>query len=99
MKPKTPTEHEDGLLKYLEDIIGTSKYKEPIEEAMVEIEQLQDDHGDKLNRLRIAEKDKNALEDKKREAEDYLRSMSGRSRGCGSGNEEEIERKIVSLLC
>ncbi|KAI0427163.1 condensin complex component SMC4 [Xylaria sp. FL1042] len=26
-------EHEDGLLEYLEDIIGTSKYKTPIEEA------------------------------------------------------------------
>lgn len=25
MKPKAPNEHEDGLLEYLEDIIGTSK--------------------------------------------------------------------------
>lgn len=25
MKPKAPTEHEDGLLEYLEDIIGTSR--------------------------------------------------------------------------
>jgi len=40
---------------------------------MVEMEQLQEDRGDKLNRLRIVEKEKNALEDKKREAEDYLR--------------------------
>ena len=27
MKPKAPNEHEDGLLEYLEDIIGTSKVK------------------------------------------------------------------------
>lgn len=25
MKPKAPNEHEDGLLEYLEDIVGTSK--------------------------------------------------------------------------
>ena len=27
MKPKAQNEHEDGLLEYLEDIIGTSSYK------------------------------------------------------------------------
>jgi structural maintenance of chromosome 4 len=76
------------MLEYLEDIIGTSKYKEHVEEAMVKIEQLQEDRGDKLNRLRIVEKEKNALEDKKREAEDYLRLQNEHvrgSRGCGSG--------------
>ena len=36
MKPKAATEHEDGLLEYLEDIIGTSKYKEPIDDALVQ---------------------------------------------------------------
>ncbi|KIK68539.1 hypothetical protein GYMLUDRAFT_189741 [Collybiopsis luxurians FD-317 M1] len=72
MKPKGG-EHDDGLLEYLEDIIGTSKYKEPIEEAFVELENLQDSRQEKLNRLRIVEKEKNALEEKKKEAEDYLR--------------------------
>ena len=73
MKPKAPTEHEDGLLEYLEDIIGTSRYKAPIDEALVEMERLSEDRGEKLNRLRIVEREKNALEEKKREAEDYLR--------------------------
>lgn len=27
MKPKGLTEHESGMLEYLEDIIGTSRYK------------------------------------------------------------------------
>ncbi|KAL0952089.1 hypothetical protein HGRIS_008725 [Hohenbuehelia grisea] len=72
MKPKG-TEHDDGLLEYLEDIIGTSHYKEPIDEALVEVERLQDERGEKLNRLRLVEKEKNALEDRKREAENYLR--------------------------
>ncbi|KAH9837376.1 RecF/RecN/SMC [Rhodofomes roseus] len=73
MKPKAPTEHEDGLLEYLEDIIGTSQYKEPIEEALAAVERLSEDRQEKLNRLRIVEKDRNALEAKKKEAEDYLR--------------------------
>ena len=73
MKPKAQTEHEDGLLEYLEDIIGTSKYKEPIDEALVETERLQEDRQTKINRLRHVEKEKIALEAQKKEAEDYLR--------------------------
>jgi len=73
MKPKAPTEHEDGLLEYLEDIIGTAKYKEPIDEAMIEVERLQEDRQIKLNRLRLVEKEKAALEERKKEAEDFLR--------------------------
>ncbi|KAI0066534.1 hypothetical protein BV25DRAFT_1849078 [Artomyces pyxidatus] len=73
MKPKAPSEHEDGLLEYLEDIIGTSQYKEPIETSLAEIEKLVEDRVEKMNRLKIVEREKNALEAKKREAEDYLR--------------------------
>jgi structural maintenance of chromosome 4 len=73
MKPKAPSEHEDGLLEYLEDIIGTAKYKEPIDEAMIEVERLHEDRQVKLNRLRLVEKEKAALEERKKEAEDYLR--------------------------
>lgn len=73
MKPKAQNEHDEGLLEYLEDIIGTSKYKEPIDDAMVEVERLQDERQVKLNRLRIVEKEKEALVKQKKEAEDYLR--------------------------
>lgn len=73
MKPKAPTEHEDGLLEYLEDIIGTSKYKTPIDEALVDLDALGEQRSEKLNRLRIVEREKNALEERKREAEDFLR--------------------------
>lgn len=73
MKPKAATEHEDGLLEYLEDIIGTSRYKEPIEQALVELDALAEHRTEKLNRLRIVEREKNSLEDKKREAEEFLR--------------------------
>ena len=33
MKPKSQTPHDTGLLEYLEDIIGTDKYIETIEEC------------------------------------------------------------------
>jgi hypothetical protein len=62
MKPKAPSEHEDGLLEYLEDIIGTSKYKAPIEECNEEVEKLNEDRGARLTRLRHVEKEKSRLE-------------------------------------
>ena len=34
MKPKAVNEHEDGLLEYLEDIIGSNKYIERIAEVV-----------------------------------------------------------------
>lgn len=106
MKPKG-SEHDDGLLEYLEDIIGTSQYKEPIDEAMTAMEALQEERQDKLNRLRLVEKDKNALEAKKREAEDYLRLQNDHVRaqsrlwqyyimGC-LRNETALMARIVSF--
>ncbi|ORY34983.1 RecF/RecN/SMC N terminal domain-domain-containing protein [Naematelia encephala] len=76
MKAKAQNEHEDGLLEYLEDIIGTTKYKQPIEEASQEVETLNDARGEKMNRLRVVEREKAALEEKKREAEDFLRDTN-----------------------
>ncbi|KAI5998259.1 RecF/RecN/SMC [Pisolithus albus] len=73
MKPKAQNEHEDGLLEYLEDIVGTSAYKAPIEEALTAMEALSEDRTEKLNRLRIVEREKSALEAQRREALDYLR--------------------------
>ncbi|CAG8698710.1 5995_t:CDS:2, partial [Scutellospora calospora] len=73
MKPKAPNEHEDGLLEYLEDIIGTSKYKAPIEDANDKIEKYNEERLEKLHRVKIVEKEKQGLEAKKKEAEDFLR--------------------------
>lgn len=80
MKAKAQNEHEDGLLEYLEDIIGTTKYKEPIEQANLEVEQLNEDRGEKMNRLRVVEREKASLEDKKREAESFLRDTNDLTR-------------------
>ncbi|RDA88631.1 hypothetical protein CP532_5847 [Ophiocordyceps camponoti-leonardi (nom. inval.)] len=73
MKAKAANEHEDGLLEYLEDIIGTSKYKTPIEEAAAEVETLNDVCVEKSGRVQHVEKEKQNLEDKKNEALDYVR--------------------------
>ena len=73
MKPKAASEHDDGLLEYLEDIIGTSKYKSPIEESATEIETLNEVCTEKNARLQHVEKEKNGLEDKKNKALAYIR--------------------------
>ncbi|CAK1359122.1 unnamed protein product [Cercospora beticola] len=73
MKPKAANEHDDGLLEYLEDIIGTSKYKTPIEEAATETETLNEVCLEKSTRVQHVEKEKNGLEHKKEKALAYLR--------------------------
>ncbi len=108
MKPKAPSEHEDGLLEYLEDIIGTSRYKEPIEEALVEMEKYSEERMEKLNRLKIVERERNALEKQKKEAEDYLRLQNEHVRALSRLwqwylwkcllNEEEFTKNMASFL-
>ena len=74
MKPKAANEHDDGLLEYLEDIIGTSKYKSPIEESAAEVENLNDVCVEKSSRVQHVEKERNSLEDKKNKALSYIRN-------------------------
>ncbi|KAL8977998.1 MAG: hypothetical protein Q9205_006316 [Flavoplaca limonia] len=73
MKPKAANEHDDGLLEYLEDIIGTSKYKTPIEESAVEVDTLNEVCTEKSARVQHVEKEKNGLEDKKNKALTYIK--------------------------
>ena len=48
MKPKAQSEHEEGMLEYLEDIIGSSRFKEPIEQLSSEVESLNEARGEKV---------------------------------------------------
>lgn len=73
MKPKAANEHDDGLLEYLEDIIGTSKYKSPIEESATEVDNLNEVCVEKGARVQHVEKEKNGLEDKKNKALAYIK--------------------------
>jgi structural maintenance of chromosome 4 len=72
MKPKSPSPHETGLLEYLEDIIGSNKYVESIEEAFTQVESLNEIRQEKLNRVKLVEKEKDSLEGAKSEAEEFL---------------------------
>lgn len=72
MKPKAERESDDGLLEYLEDIIGTAKYKAGIEAGLVEIDTLNDVCVEKENRFELVEKEKNSLESGKDEALEFL---------------------------
>ncbi|KAJ3333038.1 hypothetical protein HDU76_011991 [Blyttiomyces sp. JEL0837] len=73
MKPKAVSEHEDGLLEYLEDIIGTTNYHEAIEKSTKLVEELNLERDEKLTRLKMVEKEKNAVEPRKKEAEEFLK--------------------------
>lgn len=85
MKAKARDGNDDGLLEYLEDIIGTSKYKEPIEKANSKLEILNEDRAEKLSRVKYVSREMDGMEDKKAEAENYLE------------NENELARKKNEL--
>ncbi|XP_033953366.1 structural maintenance of chromosomes protein 4 isoform X1 [Pseudochaenichthys georgianus] len=72
MKPKGQTEHDEGMLEYLEDIIGSCRLKQPILTLARRIELLNEQRGEKLNRVKLVEKEKNALEGEKNKAVDFL---------------------------
>lgn len=65
MKPKADNDSEDGMLEYLEDIIGTSRYKSEIEESETQLESLNDDCATKANRLDIVKREIAKLQDEK----------------------------------
>lgn len=74
MKPKGQNEHDTGMLEYLEDIIGTYRFKEPLEKLNEKVEMLTELRVEKLNRLRIVEKEKQALEEPMQSAVQYLKT-------------------------
>ena len=72
MPPKGKDNNDDGLLEYLEDIIGSNKYVEDADKAMVIVETLTESRQEKLNRVKAVEKEKEVLEGGKLEAEQYM---------------------------
>ncbi|KAG8468535.1 hypothetical protein KFE25_013618 [Diacronema lutheri] len=74
MKPKAPSPHEDGLLEYLEDLIGSNRHVEPINALAADVDQLTEQRGAMLNRLKAVEREKDALCGAKDEAVTFVRS-------------------------
>ncbi len=48
MKSKAETENDEGMLEYLEDIIGSSRLKQPIEQLASDVEELNDLRREKV---------------------------------------------------
>jgi hypothetical protein len=48
MKPKALTEHEDGMLEFLEDIVGSSRFKSPIELLAKRVEHVTELRAEKV---------------------------------------------------
>merc|ERR1712025_1253443 len=74
MKPIGQNENDTGMLEFLEDIVGSSRFKEPIDILKQRTGDLDELRGEKLNRVKLVEKEKDELEKPKNEAMEYLRS-------------------------
>nr|XP_020647426.1 structural maintenance of chromosomes protein 4 isoform X1 [Pogona vitticeps]XP_020647427.1 structural maintenance of chromosomes protein 4 isoform X1 [Pogona vitticeps] len=72
MKPKGQSEHDEGMLEYLEDIIGSGRLKEPIQILCRRVELLNEQRGEKLNRVKMVEKEKDSLEGERNKALEFL---------------------------
>ena len=69
MPPKGRTEQDEGLLEYLEDIIGSNAYVERGNEAAARVEALTEQRQERLHRVKAAAKEKDGLQGAKAEAE------------------------------
>lgn len=74
MKPKAEGDNDDGLLEYLEDIIGTSGYKALIEESDAKVESLNEECTEKAGRLKLVETEMDSLEDQREEIINFLKT-------------------------
>jgi structural maintenance of chromosome 4 len=72
MPPKGKTEHDEGLLEYLEDIIGSNAFVADTNVAAQKVELLSELRQEKLNRVKAIEQEKDSLEGAKVEAEALL---------------------------
>lgn len=73
MKPKAEDDGEAGMLEFLEDIIGTTRLKAPLEKINQRITELNELRAEKMNRCKIVQKEKDALESVKNEAIAFLK--------------------------
>jgi structural maintenance of chromosome 4 len=74
MPPKGKTENDEGLLEYLEDIIGSSKFVEATNIAAEKVDSLTEVRQEKLNRVKAVEREKDNLEGAKQEAEALVKA-------------------------
>lgn len=80
MKPKAQNENEIGHLEYLEGIIGTTRYKEPLAKISARVEALTEERTEKHNRCKMAEREMNDLKQPMDEAVAYLKAENEHAR-------------------
>lgn len=106
MPPKGKTENDEGLLEYLEDIIGSNQYVDQTNEAALKVEELTEHRQEKLNRVKAVEKEKQSLEGAKLEAEGLLSKDRDIRRkknilfqiqkyNCSKDKQKDMEQKAV----
>ena len=74
MKPKAENENETGMLEFLEDIIGSNRLVAPLSKLQAKVEEMNDLRAEKMNRVRVVEKEKAALEGPMVEAIKFLKT-------------------------
>ena len=74
MKPKGG-QNNVGLLEYLEDIVGSNKFIEPIGVCEEELKAINEERDIKADRRSAAQKERDALQDAKDQAERYLQKQ------------------------
>lgn len=79
MKPKGETEDDTGFLEFLEEIIGSSRLKEPIEQFFAKVQEANEIRAEKLNRVKVIQVEKDALEVLKNEAVSFLDKQNTKS--------------------
>ncbi|CAG9833958.1 unnamed protein product [Diabrotica balteata] len=73
MKCKAESEHETGMLEYLEDIIGTNRYKKPLTQVTERVEYLTALKTEKLNRMQLVDNELKELQAPMEEAVKFLK--------------------------
>merc|ERR1712008_599434 len=58
MKPIGQNENDTGMLEFLEDIVGSSRFKEPINILKARTSEMDELRGEKLNRVKLVERKK-----------------------------------------
>ncbi|CAG2178080.1 unnamed protein product, partial [Oppiella nova] len=77
MKPKADNDNESGMLEFLEDIIGTTRLKEPLSQLALKVEEFNEIRAEKMNRVKVVEKELKTLEEAKNEAIRFLEAENG----------------------
>jgi structural maintenance of chromosome 4 len=63
MKAKGTTKGEEGLLEYLEDIIGSTKYQERVENLALDLQKVREEKVSESNKLKILKGSLDSMKD------------------------------------